>query len=55
MNFDPVRYMRKKTENKDIKNLVNFTFDKILSNDLTWKNYALIFVVGLISGGGRNE
>ena len=47
--------LNKKTENKDIKNLVNFTFDKILPNDLTWKNYALIFVVGLISGGGRNE
>ena len=43
----------KKDENKDIKSLVNFVFNKILSNDLSWKNYAFIFVVSLVSGGGE--
>jgi len=46
-------FTEKKSENKNIKNLVNFTFNKILSNDLSWKNYAFIFVVGLVSGGGE--
>ena len=45
----------KKEEEKDFENdvkiLMNFIFDKILPNDLSWKNYALILVVALIKGG----
>jgi len=47
-------FIDKKSENKNIKNLVNFTFNKIFSNDLSWKNYAFIFVVGLVGGGEQN-
>jgi len=47
-------FIDKKNENKNIKNLVNFTFNKILSNDLSWKNYAFIFVVSLAGGGEQN-
>ena len=43
-----------KNVNRDIKNLVNFSFSKILSNDLSWKNYAFVFVVGLVDRGEEN-
>jgi len=43
--------VEKKKEEKDVKTLMSFIFDKILSNDLSWKNYALILVGGLIGGG----
>jgi len=44
-------FIDKKGKNENIKNLINFTFNKILPNDLSWKNYALILVAGLIGGG----
>jgi len=47
--------LSKKTENKNIENLVNFAFNKILSNDLTWRNYALSFVISLVGGGDVSE
>ena len=43
--------VEKKGEEKVVKTLMSFIFDKILSNDLSWKNYALILVGGLIGGG----
>lgn len=46
-------FIKKKDKNKSVENLVNFTFNKILSNDLSWKNYAFIFVVGLVNKGGE--
>ncbi|QER42552.1 hypothetical protein F1847_07285 [Thermodesulfobacterium sp. TA1] len=43
--------VEKKGEEKVVKTLMSFIFDKILSNDLSWKNYALILVAGLLGGG----
>lgn len=45
----------RKERMNDIKSLIGFIFSKILSNDTSWKNYAFVFVVSLISdGGGEN-
>ncbi|MDK2781739.1 MAG: hypothetical protein PWR13_767 [Archaeoglobi archaeon] len=41
----------KKADIKNVKNLVNFVFSKILPNDRSWKNYALVFVIGLVGRG----
>ncbi len=44
-------FTAKKDKNIDIKKLINFTFNKILFNDTSWKNYAFIFITGLLKGG----
>ncbi len=44
-----------KKARKEAKNLLNFIFSKILSNDVSWKNYAIIFVIGLLDGGEYDE
>jgi len=43
--------VEKKGEEKVVKNITNFIFNRILPNDLSWKNYALILIAGLIGGG----
>ena len=40
-------------ENK--KSLVEYLFRNILDNDISWENYAMPIVIGLVIGGGKNE
>lgn len=44
--------VEKKGEEEIVRNITNFIFNRILPNDLSWKNYAIILVGGLIEGGG---
>jgi len=36
----------------EIPQLNRFVFENIVSNDISWENYALALVIGILSGGG---
>lgn len=40
---------------KEIGRLTKYLFEKIVSNEINWRNYALAIVIGLIYGGVENE
>jgi len=42
-------------DNGKLKYLNNYLFEKIISNNKNWENYALAIVCGLAYGGGTNE
>ena len=48
-------FTEKIKDNKDINNLINFAFSRILFNDKNWRNYALIFASSLIGGESNGE
>jgi len=41
-----------KTENEEVLRLNKFVFENIISNDISWENYALALVIGILSFGG---
>ena len=44
-------FIGKAEKQKEIRNVNRYLFDKIVSNDINWENYALAIVIGLIYGG----
>ena len=44
-------FIGKTEKQKEIRNLNRYLFEKIVSNDANWENYALTIVIGLIYGG----
>jgi len=47
-------FIGKTEKQKDVRNLNRYLFDRIVSNDINWENYALAIVIGLIYGGVEN-
>ena len=44
-------FIGKDGKQREIQNLNRYLFDKIVSNDINWENYALAIVIGLVYGG----
>ncbi len=47
-------FIGKTEKQKEIRNLNKYLFEKIISNDINWENYAFVIVIGLIYGGVEN-
>ena len=50
-DVEDIPFIGKDGKQREIQNLKRYLFDKIVSNDINWENYALAIVIGLVYGG----
>ncbi len=50
-----LKYISGISKQEDVKRIVGYLFEDILRNEVTWENYAISIVIGLVVGGRKND